>query len=119
MPLIMASSPRGLKQSIGGAIIFVFCIALYKASASSLAIVFGLALEFIFAFSHISLLTAWLTRQKSLCKNADTELDFVPCNILIRTPSSIPYGCGFISLASFGISLIPRMYVMVSLSGVL
>src|SRR5512136_2064085 len=104
-------------QSVGGAIIFVSWIALMSLSAWSLLIVSGFTLVRIEAFWHISFAVPGPTLENSVTKNCWSVLVSVLFSIFIRMPSSTPWGCGFISLGSAGISSVALGNIICSAFG--
>ena len=77
-------------QSVGGAMIFVFAIALWSFSASSRVISEGRRVGGTEAALQISVAMRAETREKSLCRQPFTLRDFVSRSICISTPSSTP-----------------------------
>src|SRR5215831_9174496 len=96
-------------QSVAGALILVFWIAWYRASASWRPIRFGLERVPILAVSQIFCATDGVTREKAVVRNCDIDPACVSFSIVTSCPNSIPYGCGFISTGSRGISVVERV----------
>src|SRR3989338_2484230 len=91
-------------QSDGGTMIFVFFIPSTSFSTSSMLMSDGFVDVRREAFWHISLAVPGPTLENSVIKNDCNVFDSVDFSILCRTPSSTPYGCGFISTGFLGIS---------------
>ena len=89
-------------QSIGGAMIFVAWIAVWTFSASSRVISEGRRLSGTPAFWQISSAVLEETRLKSDDRHERRLRAVVSRNICIKTPSSTPCGCGWISAVSGG-----------------
>src|SRR5262245_27478442 len=96
-------------QSVAGALIFVFWMAWYKASASWRPMRLGFARVEIFAVSQIFCATLEVTRENDDVRNCDIELASVSLSIVTRRPSSMPYGCGLISCGSGGSCVVDRV----------
>src|SRR2546427_12416733 len=90
----MSRSPIGLRQSVGGAMSFVDCIASWRAFDCSRVRVRGFVSGSRPAATHISFATREETRVNSSPRNAESLGDFVSFIICMRLPSSIPCGCG-------------------------
>src|SRR5215475_9099621 len=96
-------------QSVEVALIFVFWMVWYSASASCRPMRFGFDLVLIFAASQMFWATPVVTRENEVVRNCDIVLAVVSFSIVTSWPSSIPYGCGLISTGSRGISVVERV----------
>src|SRR5207247_10073241 len=113
----MSRSPIGLRQSVGGDINLADCIASWRAFACSRTMDFGFVSGSSPAVSQISFATREETRTNSSSRKAASLYDFVSFIMAIRVPSSIPWGCGGISLVFGGRYSVESSHVMSSPSG--
>ena len=118
-PLRISSSPMGERQFVGGLMSFVAAIALCSCSAiarSASARGFTLFLPHG-TWRRMSAAAEDETRLNADCRNPLTSRLFDSCAISMSAPSSTPCGCGLISTASFGSSVVARGNDSVSLPG--
>jgi len=90
------------KNTVGGAINFVFLMPCISDSAPSRWISCGFVRGGIRAFSSISFAALSLTREKEFFKKPLVVVASVSCSILMSSPKDIPSGCGRISSAFAG-----------------
>ncbi len=96
-------------QSVEGAEIFVFWSASYSASASLRPMRLVEARVLSLAVLHTLRATPPLTRENEPVRNCESVGAFVSFIIVMRRPSSTPYGCGLISFGSSGSVLVDRL----------
>ena len=119
-PFLINSSPIGLRQLVGGFMSFVSPMALCSSSAIAR---FAPSTRGLTGFlppltlARISPAADGDTRLNAVCRKPRTSWLFDSRAMSISAPSSTPCGCGLISTASFGSSLVARGKLSVSLPG--